>query len=251
MLDRIRIVLVRPSGPANIGSVCRAMKNTGLSDLVLVEPRCELTHPDAIGFAARARAQLDAARTVNSVADALRGCVLTFAATGKGGIYRKQAGVSLEDAAALALEATADGRVTIAFGPEDRGLKRHELLDFDRVIEIPANPAYPVFNLAAAVLIVGYELRRTLLGGDINARDSVAEPVATDERKQVLYDKLFGALERIGYFRGQQSADHLRFALRRVFGRVQLSEKEVDVFIGMARQIHWYADHHRPPGNPT
>ena len=39
MKQPIRIVLVDPSHPGNVGAAARAMKNMGLSELVLVRPK--------------------------------------------------------------------------------------------------------------------------------------------------------------------------------------------------------------------
>jgi len=248
MLERVRLVLVRPIRPGNVGAVCRVMVNMGLSELVLVSPECELDDPQALGFAARAKPLLKGARVVDSIATALEGCVKTFAASGKGGMYRRQAGVTAAVGAELALEAAAAGSVAIAFGPEDRGLVMRELLEFDRVIEIPADPEYPVLNLAAAVTVVCYELRQAWLraSGRLSAMLN-DEPLATDERKGTLYAKLYEALEEISFFGGQQNPDHLKFALRRIFGRVDLTVNEVDILIGMTQQIRWYVDRHPGP----
>jgi len=243
----MRIVLVRPARPGNLGATCRAMANMGLSDLVLVAPRCDPTHPDALGYAARARPLLARARIVDALPAALDGCVATFAASAKAGMYRRQAGVTAAQAAELAADAAAAGNVAFAFGPEDRGLLLRELLHFDRVVEIPADPRYPVLNLAAAVMVVCYELRQACLrAAGQPPWPPLAEPPATDQQKRIFYDRLLAALERIGFFGGQQRPVHLKLALRRVFGRAGLTAKEVDVLIGMAQQIHWYVDHCRP-----
>jgi TrmH family RNA methyltransferase len=245
MLDRVRIVLVRPIRPGNLGAVCRAMVNMGLSELVLVSPECARDDEQARGFAARAKPLLERARTVDSVAAALDGCVRTFATSAKGGMYRRQAGVTAAAGAALALDAVSAGRVAIAFGPEDRGLVMRELLEFDRVIEIPADPEYPVLNLAAAATVMCYELRQEFLRRAGGVRPALnGEPPASDERKRALYAKLFAALDEIGFFGGQQNPDHLKFALRRIFGRVDLTVNEVDILIGMTQQIRWYVERH-------
>jgi len=248
MLDRIRIVLVRPIRAGNVGAVCRVMKNMGLSDLVLVAPRCDPLTEEARGFAARAKPMLEQVRIVPDIPEALAGCVLTLATSAKAGMYRRQAACTPRQAAELAAETAAQGRIAVAFGPEDRGLVQHELLDFDRVIEIPADPAYPALNLAAAAAVICYEMRQAALAraGVSPFPEQQAEPLATDERKRVLFERLFSALERLGFFRVQQNPDHLRFAIRRVFGRVRMTVNEVDVLIGMASQIHWYADHYGP-----
>jgi TrmH family RNA methyltransferase len=246
MLDRIRTVLVRPIRSGNVGAACRAMMNMGLSDLVLVAPECDPDDEQAQGYAARAKPLLARARIVDSIAAALDGCVKSFATSAKGGMYRRQAGVTAAVGAELALEAAAGGRVAIAFGPEDRGLVMRELLEFDHVIEVPADPEYPVLNLAAAVTVLCYELRQQWLrmaGGVPAALND--EPLASDERKRTLYAKLFEALDEIGFFGGQQNPDHLKFALRRIFGRVDLTVNEVDILIGMTQQIRWYVEHRR------
>lgn len=244
MLERVRVVLVRPIRPGNVGAVCRIMTNMGLRDLWLVAPVCDRFDEQAVGFAARARPLLEAARVVPDIASALEGCVLTLATSGKGGLYRRHAGVSPAEAAALALDAAAAGPVAIAFGPEDRGLLLEELLHFDRVVEIPADAAYPVLNLAAAVTVMCYELRRTWLGRQ--GPPAPAAPRARDQQKRVLFEKLFAALETIGFFRNQQFEAHLPLALRHLLGRADLTVNEADILIGMARQIQWYAEQYGP-----
>lgn len=250
MLDRIRIVLVRPIRSGNVGAACRAMANMGLSDLAVVGPACDLSDAQAQGFAARAKPLLERARVVDSIPAALDGCITTFATSAKAGLYRRQAGLTATAAAELTAQTASHGRVAFAFGPEDRGLRMPELLHFDRVVEIPADPDYPALNLAAAVTVVCYELRQAWLRAQGRPPwTPIDEPLATDDRKRVLYARLFDAFDRIGFFGGQQNPDHLKHALRRVFGRADLTVNEADVLIGMAQQIHWYADHH-PRGDP-
>jgi len=245
MLERVRIVLVEPTGPANVGAVCRGMANLGFSELVLVAPRCELMHPEAVGFAANAGHVLRSARVVDSIPPALSGCVKTFAATSKAGLYRRQAALSAERAARRAIELLPEGPCTFVFGPERTGLTTPELMHFDYVVTIPTDEAYPALNLASAVVIVCYELRRAWLASGEAAPPAAArgEPLASDERKQILFERLFDALERVGFFRGQQSPEHLRLALRRVLGRADLTVNEADILIGMAQQIRWYTEH--------
>src|SRR5512142_1723117 len=99
----IRIVLVSPSGPANIGAACRAMANMGLADLVLVAPRCNPQDEAAVAYAAHGRAVLDSARVVADIPAALTGCVRTYATSSKLGLYRRQAAIPPAEAAAEAI----------------------------------------------------------------------------------------------------------------------------------------------------
>lgn len=245
ILTRFRLVLVRPIRSGNVGAICRAMANLGLSDLVVVDPQCDFRDEYAQGFAARAKAALERAHVYDTIAEALDGCGLTFASTGKGGMYRKQAAVTPREAGRLARDAAISGaRVAVAFGPEDQGLTLREMLDFDRVIEIPTDQEYSAMNLAAAATIIGYELRCAAI--EATAPDSLeaAEPRAVDGPKRVLLERLFRGLDRIGFFSGQQSPDHLKFAVRRIIGRCDLSVNECDILIGLAQQINFYVDRH-------
>ncbi len=160
MLEHLRIVLVSPSGPANVGAVARVMANMGLADLAIVAPRCDVRDEQATAYAAHGAAVLARARVTDDLPGALAGCVRTYATSSKLGLYRRQAAVTPATAAAEVLECAVHGPVALAFGRENYGLRTDELLHFDRVITIPADAEYPVLNLAAAVTIICYELRR-------------------------------------------------------------------------------------------
>ncbi len=245
MLERVRIVLVAPSGPANIGAVCRAMANMGLSELIIVAPRCNPRDEAAVAYATHGVAVLDNARVVEDLSAALTGCVRTYATSSKLGLYRRQAAIAPAEAASEAIELTGSGPVAFAFGREDYGLQTRELLQFDRLITIPTDEQCPVMNLAAAVTICSYELRKAALvrAGQPELPMTIHSGLVTAEKKEVLFERLFDALERVGFLFGQ-NPEHLKYALRHLLGRTDLSVNETDILIGMARQIRWYVEHH-------
>ena len=82
MTSLVRIVLIDPSHPGNIGSVARAMKNMALSDLVLVRPRA-FPHAEAVALAAGADDILTNARIVGSVAEAIADCAFIAGTTSR------------------------------------------------------------------------------------------------------------------------------------------------------------------------
>ncbi len=262
MLDSVRIVLVSPSGPANVGAVCRAMANMGLSKLIVVSPRCDLNDEQAIAYATHGRPVLDAARVVDSIGAALEGCVASFATTAREGMYRRQNNLPPEEAARKALRRlrqAPSADVAILFGPENTGLTNTDLLEVDHIVSIPSDPAYPVLNLAAAVMVTCYEFRRAWLAmqadrgevaapgesacaDDIGATESALDrstALAPDERKVAMFRHLFDGLDCIGFFYGP-NPDHLKYALRHMLGRLDLSINECDILTGMGRQISWY-----------
>lgn len=249
MFDRLRVVLVRPIGPMNIGAIARAMANFGAHRLVLVQPACDWLGNEARTFAVHARAILENAQVVDSIPAGLAGCVTAFATTAKLGLYRRQSVLGPAEMAEVAWESAHGGDVALAFGPEDRGLLTNELLLFDRIVTIPTSDQYPVLNLAAAATILLYELFRR--HPEERARGETPQALhrepATDERKQRMFEKLFDALERIGFLFGQ-NPEHLRYALRHLLGRASLTVIETDILLGMAAQIRWYVENHPPTG---
>ena len=152
----IRIVLVEPAGPLNVGSVARVMKNMGLHQLVLVNPHCDHLGEEARLMAVRAADILETAKVVESLPAALVGCVRAIATTGDDS---RSLPTKLEDPAD-ALPWLLEAPSALIFGPEDCGLTNAQLNRAQRLIRIPSSDAYSSLNLAQAVAICCYELYR-------------------------------------------------------------------------------------------
>ncbi|MEG4291053.1 RNA methyltransferase [Microcoleus sp. C2C3] len=170
----IRIVLVEPAGPLNVGSVARVMKNMGLHQLVLVNPHCDHLGEEARLMAVRAADILETAKVVESLPAALIGCVRAIATTGDDS---RSLPTKLEDPAD-ALPWLLEAPSALIFGPEDCGLTNAQLNRAQRLIRIPSSDAYTSLNLAQAVAICCYELYRE---EGSSATDSVTD--VTDVRK--------------------------------------------------------------------
>ncbi|MEG4327954.1 RNA methyltransferase [Microcoleus sp. herbarium5] len=152
----IRIVLVEPAGPLNVGSVARVMKNMGLHQLVLVNPQCDHLGEEARLMAVRAADILETAKVVESLPAALVGCVRAIATTGDD---CRSLPTQLEEPAD-ALPWLLEAPSALIFGREDCGLTNAELNRAQRLIRIPSSDAYTSLNLAQAVAICCYELYR-------------------------------------------------------------------------------------------
>lgn len=231
-LINIRVVLVRPRGSANLGSAARAMKNMGLGELGLVRPAARPSAAERM--AVHARELVRDAKISASVEEAVADCVLVVGTTCRGGPYRSAAEPP-EVAAPALLAAAAQGPVAILFGPEDHGLSNDDLRACQRLIAIDTNPEYASLNLAQAVLIICYELRRAAQAGQRAARDVL--PAAAGD-VQRMYEQLQRALLAIGFL-NPQNPEHIMFALRSLFGRTALADHEVRILLGIARQIEW------------
>jgi tRNA/rRNA methyltransferase len=243
VLDGVRIVLVRPRGATNVGSAARAMKNMGLRDLTLVEPKLRRLNRGGV-MAVHARDLLENARIVDDLSQAVSDCTLVVGTTRRGGLYRA-ASSAPETLAPLMVDHARRGTVALLFGPEDHGLTNDDLKHCQRLISIDTSAEYPSLNLAQAVLLCCYELRRAATAGAPPRHRFEAAAAAEVE---FLFERLQSAFLRIGFL-NPQNPDHIMFALRRLFGRAELESSDVRILLGLARQIEWYGRHDRdrPP----
>lgn len=227
-MSALRVVLVRPKEPANIGSSARALKNFGLSELYLVAPQRPLTR-QAYALASHAGDVLDEATTCETVAEALTGCTLALGTTARPRASEARVYTPREAAETLPRE-----RVAILFGPEDYGLSNEDLRHCQGYIQIPT-AEYASLNLAQAVQLVAYEWFVSRATGE---RPRAERELASRERLEGMYAHLLKTLHSIGYTDAQRegSADAL---FRSIFDRAQLSEREVAALRGLWRQMLW------------
>ncbi|MDR1218633.1 MAG: TrmJ/YjtD family RNA methyltransferase [Treponema sp.] len=231
-LSDIIIVLVRPEESGNVGAVCRAMKNCGLSRLRLVNP-AEL-HEGTI----RARAVhaedvwLNAGRFA-SLEEAIADCSLVIGTTRRRGHKRKSV-TTPPDEAALFLK-NREGNAALLFGNERTGLEDRELAVCSLASHIPASNAFPSFNLSHAVQIYGYELFKAL--SDVQFVAGQWTPMSKGQI-DVLAHSVTNALESLGFYK-QRGRDYQERFFRDVFSRAGLSEQEggymADIFTKAAR----------------
>jgi len=231
-LDRIRIVLVAPSHPANIGAAARAMLTMGLTRLVLVAPR-RFPDAEAVALASGATAILDGATEVASLDAALADTVLSVGLSAR---PREFAGrvLPVRAAAAEAIGHTQRGDVALVFGTEMSGLSNADLARCGVIATIPANPAYGSLNLAAAVQVACYELRVAATGGDV-WRAPRFLPATADEI-EALYAHGTRTLTAMRFL-DPQMPKRLLPRLRRLFGRAGLEKEEVNILRGILARI--------------
>jgi tRNA/rRNA methyltransferase len=240
VLSHCRVVLVRPQFAGNMGAVARVMRNLGLSDLVLVAPQADPSERQARQLSTKGEAILDEARTVGNLEDALADCVLVAGTSARcGGLFRKQTVGPPEDILTRLLEVMPGARTALVFGPEASGLSNDEVARCHFLIHLEAEASYPTLNLAQAVAICLYELRRLWIASSHKTPQLEAAPFSIQER---MFAHLRTALEDIHFLYGEK-ADALMHALRHLLSRSGLSAMEVKLLHGLARQIQWYVDH--------
>ena len=164
-MQALRVVLVRTEIAGNIGSVARVMGNMGTADLVLVAPVADHRSEQAETMATHhARDLLRGARVVPDLDTALADCVLTVATSAiTGGQFRRQNVGAPEQIAPAIVAAMAAGVAALVFGPEPTGLDNAEVSRCHYQIHIPTDPRHAALNLAQAVAVCLYEVRRAWL----------------------------------------------------------------------------------------
>jgi TrmH family RNA methyltransferase len=238
----IRIVLVQPSHPGNIGAVARAMKNMALTQLVLVKPK-QFPHSDALARASGADDVLAAARVVDTVHEALAGCGFIAATTSRERDQRFRV-LDVRDAAPRLIAESLRGPAAVLFGAERTGLTNEDLEVAHILMRIPANEAYLSLNLAMAVQVVTYELFRA---GKASTPDTIelTVPLASPEELQRLYVHLEQVLNEIDFRDRTQSGTHLMARIRRFLQRAELDQNEVNILRGFLTAVQ---SRRRPAG---
>ncbi len=234
-LSDIRIVLVEPAGALNVGSVARIMKNMGLAQLVLVNPRCDPLGNEARLLAVHAAEILEMAQIVPNLSQALSGCQHILATVGRTVATTRPIATPRQ-----ALPKLVHQTAAIIFGREDRGLTNQELTLAHELVAIPTHSAYPSLNLAQAVGVCCYELWQSQAEPFVHAGE-LANPdlsPAGFEDLEGFYGQWQSLLLDIGYLLPHTA--HRRMAkLRGLVNRGQPTANEIALLRGMIRQIQW------------
>jgi len=237
--ESLSVVLVEPRGAGNIGSTARAMRNTGLRNLVLINP-CDYLNHEGYSMACKAQDVLNEARvwpTLESyLEEAGKTGLVTVGFTRRVGKVRGPVEY-LADSAPVILGFARKTPVALVFGREDKGLRNDELPLCDMLVEIPTHPDYPSVNLSHAVFTALHSLFTAAAAG--RASHGHAVEAAPREKLDEMYSHLERTLRRLDY--GERGGDYLLRTImrnmRRIFGRTALVDKELRMLRGIFTQI--------------
>jgi TrmH family RNA methyltransferase len=234
-LSDIRIVLIRPTHPGNVGAVARAIKNMQLENLYLVAPE-EFPSLEATARAAGAGDVLERAVVCGSLDEAIKGCHLVIGTTAR---MRRIEWPELDPVtcARTLLAGSQQGPVALLFGQERMGLTNPELDRCQYVVTIPSNPEHPVLNLACAVQILAYEIYRAELAGRAveDQQEREAEPAGSEDMR-LFYQHLEEVLHQTGFL----DPDNPRFLMRRLmrlYNRAQPDRNELNILRGILTSV--------------
>jgi tRNA/rRNA methyltransferase len=231
-LDSISILLVRPKFHENIGSVARAMKNMGLSRLIVVNG-CSPLHPNAYKLASGAEDILERAEEFFTLREAISemGCVV--GTTSRGGKERHPL-LTPETLAKKLIPLSLKNSIGLVFGSEKEGLTSDELFLCHLYVRIPSMESFPSLNLAQAVMVVCYELFQASL-------EIPKQPILLAQAEQLerMFEHMEKTLIQIGFLDSNHPKRIIR-VLRKLFGRSQMDDREVQILQGIWSQMDRY-----------
>lgn len=229
----LRIVLVAPRNPLNIGAAARAMSNFGFTSLRLVKPY-DAAFKEARS-AIRSRYILEHAEVFAALPDAIADCQLVIGSTAVGHrdlhvpLYRLEAGGPIIN------EHLVSGNVALLFGSEKFGLSNEDLSHCHWLLRIPTREEHGSMNLGQAVAICLYELRRN---GAASKERFEPAPQGSSEEYERFTQLLLDLLNRSGYVNAR-TANSTELKLRRLVRRLGLPASDTETWLGILRQILW------------
>jgi tRNA (cytidine32/uridine32-2'-O)-methyltransferase len=230
-LDGIRIVLVEPRHPGNIGAVARAMKAMDLSRLVLVRP-VRYPDPEADARAAGSGDVLSRAVVVDSIDTAVGDCKLVIGGTARSRSYPLPV-VDAREAGRIAFRESAAGEgVAVVFGPERTGLCNEDLDRCGLALRIPTSSAFSSLNLASAVQLFAYEAFMASREGQPPAGRSAEYP--SQSEMDYFFGHLESALDAHDFIATNKRLVTLT-KLRRIFGRARPSAGELKLLHSLVK----------------
>ena len=234
LLNSVKVVLVGTTHPGNIGATARAMKNMGILDLALVEPK-EFPSDVATFRSKAAKDILEKASVHTSLEEAISECELVVGTSARGRTVPWPV-LNPREAAEEMHKSSLNGKVAIVFGREDRGLTNEELGLCNFHVHIPSDPEYSSLNLSQAVQILAYEIRLSYLQ-DLHVNEEYWDvELANNEQTERLINHMDELMQEVDFY-DVENPRKLLVRVRRFFKRSKIDVMEANIFRGLFATI--------------
>jgi tRNA (cytidine32/uridine32-2'-O)-methyltransferase len=235
-LENIKIILIEPQNPGNIGAAARAMKTMGLSQLILINPVC-FPHKDAYIRATSAIDILDNCTTADTLLEVISDCQLVIGTSirDRGGVVPN---LTARETAVKISEELNTSNIALIFGTESHGMSGKDIRLCNYCGYIPTNPEFSSLNLASAVQTFCYEIYQEseLLKNKIKDNTSIIQ-YPSNQQLNYFYQKLEESLYRTGFIRVGHPGIIMR-RLRALFNRARVDTKEINILQGILTSIN-------------
>ena len=224
----MRVVLVEPQHPGNIGAVARAMANFGLKDLAMVKG-CGLAD-ESYARSKSGRPILENSKRFETIEEAIAECDIAIGTSGIRPEGDKRWFRAPQDVKKINEIIAERENPALLFGRENHGLYREELALCEATITIPTNSEYPILNLSHAVAIVLYEIKRSEKVKRLKKQKSVSQ-----EEFERLVDRIMELLENSSY--PERRLNRSKTTLRRLVSRGNPNIGEYENLMGIFKAI--------------
>ncbi len=235
--SNLKVILVEPNGPLNVGSVARLCSNFEVDELRIVSPKCEILSLDAKKMALKGQKFLDNCRIFNNLENAIFDCDLVLASSGRIDVSKDLFFESSEDVFNWTKSFKKINNLAIIFGREDSGLTNDELLLANKTFNIPTSMNNPSLNLSHAVSIALYELKKS------SKRNFDQElkvfNLASSKEIHDTFVEIDEMLLRVGYLLKHTSKAKIS-KFKNFILRANTSMHEINVLRGIVHQINWF-----------
>jgi len=236
-LSNLKVILVEPNGPLNVGSVARLCSNFEVDELRIVSPKCNIFSLEAKKMALKGQKFLDHCKIFDNLEDAIFDCDLVIASCGRIDVSKNSFFESSEDISSWIFSFEKINNLAIIFGREDQGLTNNELLLANKTFYIPTSKDYPSLNLSHAVSIVLYELNK-FSKRNFN-KDLEVFNLASSKQIHDTFLEIEEMLLRVGYLLKHTSRAKIS-KFKNYISRANTSMQEMNVLRGIVHQINWF-----------
>ena len=232
----LKVVLVEPRGPLNVGSIARLCSNFNIDQLRIVSPQCDIYSLESKKMALKGLDFIKECTVHESLIDSILDCDLVLATCGRIDYPKGYEKETLDNISSWIKTFKEVKNLAIIFGREDRGLTNSELLLAHKVFTIETHKNFPSLNLSHAVSIVLYELSKITKADDILKKKDLS--FATSKQIEDSFLEIEKLLLKTGYLQPQTvNAKISKF--KKYIHRSETTKHEIDILRGIVHQINW------------
>ena len=232
----LKIILVEPSGPLNVGSIARLCSNFNVDQLRIVSPKCDIYSLETKKMAMKGIKFIKESQIYESLIDSISDCDLVLATCGRIHYPKEYEQYSIENISTWIRNFKEVKNLAILFGREDRGLTNRELLLAHKVITISTHESFPSLNLSHAVSIVLYEFSKIAKTNNILKKKDL--DFATSKQIEDSFLEIENLLLKTGYVL-PHTLDAKISKFKKYIHRSETSKNELNILRGIVHQINW------------
>ena len=234
---KLKVVLVEPNGPLNVGSIARLCSNFEVDELRIVSPKCDVFSLEAKKMALKGQSYIDNCKNFNSIEAAIFDCDLVLATCGRIDLSKNIECESPEMISKWISSFKEINNLAILFGREDRGLTNRELLFSHKIFHINTSQNYPSLNISQAVAIILYELNKC--STKYPKKDTKVFNLASSKQIHESFKDLEEMLIKTGYLLEHNSFSKIS-KFKKFVLKAKISSQEINVLRGIVNQINWF-----------